>query len=276
MNRFSIVALAEKFINDSPGNYITKEVALHPGCIGMKIYDAPIFAFGSPDDVLYTKYKSPDIIGGHFLSPIEWMPSAKTIISFFLPYADKIKTANSENYLWPADEWLHGRYEGQILLKLLTEHLTESLMGAGFKSLAPSNDPRFKTGNAEQNIKHTSNWSERHVAFACGLGTFGLSKGIITKKGMSGRLGSILTELDLPKDNRSYSNVYEYCNMCGICIDHCPAHAISFEEGKSSALCSDFLDKVRKRHSPRFGCGKCQVNVPCESEIPVTETKMHE
>lgn len=29
-----------------------------------------------------------------------------------------------------------------------------------------------------------SNWSERHAAYVCGLGTFGLSKGLITDKGM--------------------------------------------------------------------------------------------
>lgn len=41
----------------------------------------------------------------------------------------------------------------------------------GYESLAPSIDQRYKTGNAEANNKYTSNWSERHIAYACGLGT---------------------------------------------------------------------------------------------------------
>ena len=78
-----------------------------------------------------------------------------------------------------------------------------------------------------------------------------------------------MTEIDLPKDSRDYSDIYEYCTMCGVCIDRCPACAISFDEGKKSMLCSNFLDKVRAKHNPRYGCGKCQVSVPCESAIPL-------
>ena len=269
MNKDGIIMLAEKFINNSPDNYIIEENAIHPRYIGMKIYETPIFAFGSADDELYMNYKSFDIIGSHFLSPVEWLPNANTVISFFLPYTDKIKVANSIDCRWPADEWLHGRYEGQNLLKQLLEYIVKTLTEAGFNSLAPSNDQRFKLGNAEKDIKNTSNWSERHIAYVCGLGTFGLSKGIITKKGMAGRLGSVLTELELPKDIRNYNDIYEYCTMCGLCINRCPAHAISIKEGKKSMLCSDFLDIVREKHSPRFGCGKCQVSVPCESGIPI-------
>ena len=271
MDKNDITILAEKFINDSPGNYITEKTALSPRCVGLKIYEAPIFAFGSADDELYAKYKSFDIIGDHFLSPTEWMPNAKTVISLFLPYTDEIKTANSEDLRWPADEWLHGRYEGHNLLKQLLEYLVEVISESGFKSLSPSTDPRLKSGNKEKNIKFTSNWSERHVAYACGLGTFGLSKGIITKKGMAGRLGSILTELNLPRDSRNYDDIYEYCSMCGVCIDHCPANAISFDKGKIHTHCSDFLGKTMEKHSPRYGCGKCQVGVPLPlSALPGT------
>jgi len=148
----------------------------------------------------------------------------------------------------------------------LTEYLLKTILEAGFKSVAPSIDSRYKNG--AENTQHTSNWSERHVAYACGLGTFGLSKGIITKKGIAGRFGSILTELELPKDTRPYSDIYEYCTMCGLCINRCPANAISLENGKQSPLCSDFLDKTREKHNPRYGCGKCQVSVPCESGLP--------
>jgi len=113
-----------------------------------------------------------------------------------------------------------------------------------------------------------SNWSERHVAFVCGLGTFGLSKGLITKSGIAGRFGSILTELYLPPNNREYENIYEYCSMCGICVKNCPANAISIENGKNHNICSEFLNKTAKKYNPRYGCGKCQIGVPCENKIP--------
>jgi len=264
--RDNIVSIAENFVRNAQDNYVGKSAALHPGREGMTIFEAPLFAFGSADDDLYEKYKFPDVIGKHFLSPKEWMPEAKTVISFFLPYTEAIKSANRADNRWPTNEWLHGRYEGQVLLTQLLEHLVEALSGCGQETIAPSLDHKYKTGNDE--ARFTSNWSERHIAYACGLGTFGLSKGIITKKGMCGRFGSLLTAFDLPRDNRDYNEIYEYCNMCGACTYRCPVKAISIENGKQSWLCSDFLDVVMEKHSPRYGCGKCQVGVPCESAIP--------
>jgi len=271
MTRAELIKNSVNFTNESPNNYISAAAAISPEYVGMKIYESPIFAFGRPDDELYIKYKSPDVIGSHSLTPHEWLLGAKTVISFFLPYTQRIKKANAHDYQWPADEWLHGRYEGQIFLKNLAAYINQLLQDAGHESLIPADDPRFGLSGA--GTMFTSRWSERHVAYACGLGTFGLSGGLITIKGMSGRLGSILTTLDLPKDIRPYGGIYDYCTMCGVCISHCPAHAISIENGKAHAPCSDFLDSVREKNSPRFGCGKCQVNVPCESGMPYSHQR---
>ena len=102
----------------------------------------------------------------------------------------------------------------------------------------------------------------------CGLGTFGLSKGLITKKGTSSKIGSIVTDLYVKPDIREYENIYEYCLMCGACVKQCPVNAISIENRKNHTLCSEFLNKIKEKHKPRYGCGKCQVNVPFESFIP--------
>jgi epoxyqueuosine reductase QueG len=106
------------------------------------------------------------------------------------------------------------------------------------------------------------------VAFVCGLGTFGLSRGIITRRGMAGRLGSIVTKLELEPDEKTYKDIYEYCTMCGACARKCPVNAISLENGKDHKPCSDFLDMTEEKYKPRYGCGKCQVSVPCERKIP--------
>ena len=275
MNKEDVIKVVQDFTINSPGNYISKDVAMSLDCIDMKIYEAPILGFGAVDDEIYQGYKSDDVIGSHFLEPTEWLPSAKTVISIFYPYTEKIKRANSLDKTWPASEWLHGRYEGQQFIVLALENLVVTITKAGFETIAPSLDKRYHTGShkdkdwkKDNDSRFTSNWSERHVAYACGLGTFGLSKGLITKRGMAGRFGSVVTQLDLPKDARSYKDVYEYCTMCGACKSRCPVGAISAPEGKQLALCSSFLDKVGERNNPRYGCGKCQVGVPCTSEIP--------
>lgn len=141
-------------------------------------------------------------------------------------------------------------------------------------SVVPALDERFwaKEYSPHLEASFTSNWSERHVAFVCGLGTFGLSKGLITPKGMAGRFGSIITELYLPPQKRGYENVYEYCSMCGSCAKKCPVNAISIENGKDHMICSKFLSKTAEKYKPRLGCGKCQIGVPCESRIPKQRT----
>ncbi|MHB9095488.1 MAG: ATP-binding protein [Eubacteriales bacterium] len=280
MNKQDLIKMASYFVENSEDNIITKQIALSETVVGMKIYEAPIFAFGAADDEYFKLLKDPPAIGKHFLLPKEWLPQSKTVISFFLPFTEAVKKGNRRDMSWPSEEWLHGRIEGQAFLNKLCQHLKSELINAGYNSLVPPLDERFwaKTGfnkasphsynNCETTVLFTSNWSERHVAFVCGLGTFGLSKGLITKKGITGRFGSIITELYLSPDKREYETIYEYCSMCGACVKNCPVNAISIDKGKNHMICSDFLDKTAEKYKPRYGCGKCQIRVPCESSIP--------
>jgi epoxyqueuosine reductase QueG len=270
MNREELIKSAERFVRNSESNCISKETAISEDVAGMRIYDAPIFAFGSADDIMFEDLKKPAAIGGHFTLPKEWLPGARTVISFFLPFSETVRKGNRRDMSWPSSEWLHGRVEGQAMLNTLCEHLSSELTDAGYRSIVPAMDERFwsNTGSAKREKKFTSNWSERHVAFVCGLGTFGLSKGLITEKGVAGRFGSIVTELEIEPSIRNYEGIYEYCSMCGKCANNCPAVAISLETGKDHPMCSAFLDITSEKFKPRYGCGKCQVAVPCESRIP--------
>jgi epoxyqueuosine reductase len=274
MNKEELIKAACHFVQNSKDNYISEQIAISENVVGMKIFESPIFAFGAADDEYFKLLKDPSVVGKHFLIPQEWLVQSKTVISFFLPFSETVKKGNRRDMLWPSEEWLHGRIEGQALLNKLCIHLKSELTNAGYDSVVPSLDERFysKSGfnkdSANPEVVFTSNWSERHVAFVCGLGTFGLSKGLITKRGMAGRFGSILTELYLSPDKREYENIYEYCSMCGVCAKNCPVSAISMENGKNHSICSKFCDKTAQKFKPRYGCGKCQIGVPCESRIP--------
>lgn len=278
MNKEELIRISSDFVNNSESNIITEEIAISKEVVGMKIFETPILGFAAAEDKYFRTLKEPSAIGEHFLLPNEWLPESKTVISFFLPFTEAVKKGNKKDMYWPSEEWLHGRIEGQAFLNKFLMHLKSILIDFGYSSIAPSLDERFwsKSGfKSEDNevdykrtLSFTSNWSERHIAFVCGIGTFGLSKGIITQKGMAGRLGSIITELDLEPDKRDYENIYEYCSMCGKCVKNCPANAISLIYGKNHDACSDFLDKTAEKYKPRYGCGKCQINVPCESNIP--------
>jgi epoxyqueuosine reductase QueG len=261
------------YINSSKNNHINESIALKPELIGMKIFEEPVIGFANVNDVYFTRLKENDVIGNNFMLPKEWNNKANTIVSIFLPFTRQVKDSNKNKQDWPSWEWLHGRMEGQALINELCGYIKIYLENNGYKTIAPCIDNRFSSKSQVTEDKnnqkyYTSNWSERHIAYICGMGTFGLSKGLITAKGIAGRFGSLITEAYFEPDKRDYKTIYEYCIQCGKCVKNCPANAITIEYGKIHSLCSEFLNLTLKKHKPWYGCGKCQVNVPCENRIP--------
>ncbi len=226
-----------------------------------RIFNYPLLKVAKASDSLFAKLKDPAVIGEHHLLPSEWLNGAKSVVSYFLPFSREICEANRVEE-WPAKEWLYGRIEGEEFNNLLRQALVDSVKEAGGEAVAPSLDSRFKRSDLR------SNWSERHAAYIAGLGTFSLSKSLITENGCAGRYGSIVTDLLIKSSSRSYSGNEEYCNRCGQCIERCPAGAIT-EEGKNAQVCYNYLSNViSPRYRPRHGCGKCQTAVACENVIP--------
>ena len=254
MKLIDISRMAEKFIQESPLNKV-KDVGIE------KIWDPPLVGIASADDPLFERLKDPAVIGEHHLSPREWLPEARSVISYFLPFSAAIRESNYTGG-WPSLDWVYGRIEGQECNKALSLYLAEQIAGIGGKAVVPSSDKRFTI------INRRSNWSERHAAYISGLGTFGLGKSLITSKGCAGRYSSIITDLELEATTRIYEDIYQYCNMCLECVDRCPASAIQ-EEGKDLSVCAHYIDThIRPKFAPRYGCGKCQTAVPCENAIP--------
>jgi len=83
-----IVKIVSSFVVNSPDNRVKENVALSDSVFGIKIFDDPIFGFGDADDNYFQLFKNPSIVGNHFKTPQEWLPEAKTVISFFflLPF----------------------------------------------------------------------------------------------------------------------------------------------------------------------------------------------
>ncbi len=269
--------LAEELYASVPGNIISEETAIDSSVAGLKMYDAPLVAFGAADDPLFEEFKDTKAIGPWHMAPQEWLPGAKSVVSLFFPFTEKVRATNAAQDEWASSAWLHGRIEGQEWIKLYMKTFRERLEELGASALVPMQDPRWgqirrgRGMEAYPGLDETvfgSNWSERHAAYVCGLGTFGLSKGLITRKGIAGRFGSVVTDIELEPDPREYSGIYDWCINCGACIARCPAKAISSEKGKEHSPCLDKLLQSGKRFAPRYGCGLCQTGVPCEHQRP--------
>lgn len=264
-----IAEIAARVCDEPGGNYVAPEIAITPEMAGLRMYEAPSLGVARPDDETFETLRRPDVVGPHFIAPAAWLPGARSVVSLFFPFTARVNVSNAALPHDPSAEWLHARIEGQAFIGSAMKRLKEELEAAGFATVVPALDPRFLAvegvvGGDGRKI-YTSNWSERHVAYACGLGTFGLSKGLITKRGVAGRYGSFVTALDLPTTPREYSGIYDWCSMCGKCARNCPADAISLETGKDHPPCAEFLNGMKVKYKPRYGCGKCQAGMPCQS-----------
>jgi epoxyqueuosine reductase QueG len=270
MNKSRIESFATAFIH-SDANRIPKDVAREAALAGTQIFSEPLFAYGKADDEGLIHLQNRPEAHVPLMPPREWLPGAQSVISCFLPFTEPIRASNRKgpDVSWG---WLHARIEGQAALQLLAQQLCAFIQEAGYQALAPALDERFKQTRGTQpgETPFTSNWSERHVGFYCGLGTFSLSKGLITKKGVAGRIFSIVTSLELEPTKRAYAGLLDYCTLCGACRANCPVGAISEPHRKDDALCITKLNEPLQTDAPYYGCGKCQTAVPCEHKIPVT------
>lgn len=275
----NIATLQEKladYVVTSPDNAIQESYALQSDIVGMPLFDAPIVGCARADDPLFARIKAEEVIlGDTFKLPCEWLPNAQSVIAIFYPFSEQVRKSNWDNLDVPSDAWLHGRIEGHLFIHAADRVVEGWLRNEGFEAHIPALDPTLQINKREPQdaigrpMFHSS-WSERHVAFVAGLGTFGLSAHLITRVGKAGRIGSIVTSAPIEPTPRPYGDdAFAYCTRCGACTKRCPVDALSLEHGKDYQACWVYLEETKIRFKPRYGCGKCQHRVPCETGIPV-------
>lgn len=249
-----------------------------------RAWGTPLVGFSSGGDPLYQRLK--EDIGQFYWTPIEIflktfpdsqaVPDELTVISWVLPQTDATKADNRKETLNVSERWARSRIFGEETNDNLRRHVVKKLQEAGCEAVAPSISPFWEQRTSEK-YGFASTWSERHTAYVSGLGTFGLSDGLITSKGKAMRCGSVIARIQVPATRRPYKDHHEYClfyarKICGRCIDRCPAGAIT-REGHDKLKCQKHLARmneyVRTHYGfEGYGCGLCQTGVPCESKIP--------
>ncbi len=226
----------------------------------LQLYDPPLVGIAAADDPGWEQLRDPAVVGPRHRLPSDWLPGAQSVISYFLPFTASVRQSNAGAGM-PSLEWLYGRYEGERFNSVVRSTMIAWFQQRGDQALAPALDLRFSI------IDLRSNWSERHVAFIAGLGTFCLNRSLITQAGSAGRFGSVIVDRRLEVTPRPYQAFDEYCTHCGACVARCPAQAIT-EAGKDQGRCASFVNGTLELFRPRYGCGKCQTAVPCETRIP--------
>ncbi|MBJ6749504.1 epoxyqueuosine reductase [Geomonas anaerohicana] len=230
------------------------------------IWDIPLIGVASAADPLFERFQDPEVVGPMHRLPQEWLPGARSVISVFLPFTGHITDHYTKDQRYSAIEFSSGKWNGSKFLNVVRRSLIRFVERHGGRAIAPNIDPRYDSDDWRPF------WSERHTAFAAGLGTFGLHQNFISEKGALGRLCSVITDLKLTPTPRPYTEVYHYClyafdGSCDACIRRCPTGAIT-STGKIPGRCETHGNKEHFSAWNYGSCGHCSTLIPCARQIP--------
>lgn len=269
---------------------------------GRPVFDRPIIGVADGDDGLFKTFRR--VVSPRHLMPRQVLKlhSGKNgnfkdvrVVSWALPFTPEIKRSN-RGRIWPSVLYSVARNNGGALNYHLSRRLTEIMQKKGVVAAAPILVQEYDAFRDRVHVI-SSTWSERHVAYAAGLGRFGLNGSLITAAGSHVRLGSIVVGYPLEVTRGDHKDYKSPCFKtggadCGICIKRCPVKAIT-GRGLDKQKCYErrqairelLLEKyARKYHlipAPiaksgkkylgySLGCALCQCGVPCEGKDPLS------
>ena len=272
---------------------------------GGRIFDTPALGVSQGDDPIFLKFK--EVVGPEHLTPAEmWRqsglaadshpPERLRILSIIFPYVDLIREASKTATEIPAEIYSIGRNFANAFMDDVLVKTVAFFQEKGFQATSGMRSPAFQIIVKENPVQIYSVWSERHMAFAAGLGTFSLHEGFISEVGCNIRVTSVLTDAPLSVTTRKSDDPYANClfyttGKCKKCAARCPADAIS-EQGHDKVKCYLQLKEIegqmtrrvksilkphlrviegREETSYPVGCAFCQFDVPCMERNPVKQ-----
>ena len=261
--------------------------ALEPGS-EFPAFAQPLLGVASGDDALFYLLKT-DIGSEFYWTPEEAFSSAfpeekiradeLSVIAWILPQTEHTRLAQRKATHLPSVEWSKARHYGEKVNEHLRRYVVDLFKADGYQACAPVLLPQWSRNHSKQ-YGFASSWSERHAAHVCGLGTFGVSDGLITPVGKAIRVGSVIVRKKFTPTPRPYNNHQEWClfhstGKCLVCMRRCPAGAIS-GTGHDKVKCKEYIRNVTAVHVEKEqlgckvnSCGLCQTKVPCESRNPL-------
>ncbi len=276
-----IEAFIRDWVNTSAGNSLGNAA-------NDRAWDDPLVGFSQGDDAYWQSFK--EHVGSFHWTPAEAFGLAfpgnpaeaaeLTVISWVLPQTKTTKLETRKENVYPPESWARARFYGETFNEMLRKMVVAELHKEGIRATAPVLIPEWSRMVSDKFV-FASKWSERHAAFVSGLGTFGLSDGLITPRGKAIRVGSVVAEMQAAPTPRPYKGHRDYClwfskGTCKKCVKRCPVAALS-GAGHDKVICERHIDRTCRPYIlehykfPGYACGLCQTGVPCESRIPVVE-----
>ncbi|MEJ5357495.1 MAG: hypothetical protein WHT06_02370 [Desulfobacterales bacterium] len=228
----------------------------------------PLVAAAPADD----RFKAlPAMAAPDHLLPRDLLPTARSVVVFFIPFKKELVRGNRAGDR-PSADWGLSYVQTNVLIEHLAERLAAWLAGQGFRcALTPA------THNFDEE-RLVARWSHKHLGRLVNLGRFGTHRLLITPAGCAGRLGSLVTEAELgeqPLLLAAEACLLKAGKRCGKCIAACPVSALA-AEGFDRRRCWERL-KENRAVIPAFAglpetthvCGKCAAIMPCSFRNPL-------
>jgi len=236
----------------------------------------PIVRFGDANHPDMARLR--ELVHPEHVLPCEVLPNAKTLIAYFFPFSEEIGNTNRRERL-ASHEWAVAYEKTNAAFKELNGEIIAFCNEHGVDAAVPP-----EAGSYDETILK-SRWSQRHLAYLCGMGTFGVNNMLITDAGGCGRYATVVTNMDVPHDGPLAEErcLYKRSGACGACVKRCPSHALTLD-GYDRRICNSLCDENAAVHVGLGSsyvledtggaivgtnvCGKCVVGVPCTYKIP--------
>ena len=297
----------KEFLEHLKGFFVESNLnRLHKNYGEVPIFSSPIMGVANGDDIIFQKFN--EVVGPEHLTPSQmWQAcgeklisqSELRVISIVFPFSEEIRKESSDivkpsKVTLPAETYSVGRNYSEAFKAETLRQAIKFFIKKGYRAVAPM---LSKVYSIILKNRFYSTWSERHIAFAAGLGTFSLHEGLITNVGCNIRLASLITDTPFKITLRKTENPYGNClyyneGICRECEKRCPAKAIT-KEGHDKIKCSEHVHRVERKMIAKIrpilkahrrqingllrppcypvGCAFCQFQVPCMDKNPVIQ-----
>lgn len=215
------------------------------------LFREPLIGFSDASDVDYANLKT--IIGPWHKKPTEFLKNAKSVVSMFVPSTKEVAKAPVAASS-VKNTWGEAYLVINSALPSICNAVIQLLESEGFNAITIP-----PTHTYDPKVLHAA-WSHRSAGVISGIGTMGINRMIITKKGSAGRFCSVITSAPLtpsPKETAPRC-LYLKSGTCKKCLEICAVDALNFNGFDKFKCQAETLHLAELRKDVENDtCGKC-------------------